>query len=143
MIMSDNCEEMYMIPEVDYSGEIKIGVHCGIPINPDDKNRVIPPQWTIDIPSEHLKKHFKDVEWEKPMRRISCLYTLTNDHNYIIDYHPKNSNIIIGGGFSGSGFKFGAVVGLILAKMTMEEESGLDLSIFKLDREIKNDKSRL
>uniref|UniRef100_A0AC34FUY5 Sarcosine oxidasee (formaldehyde-forming) n=1 Tax=Panagrolaimus sp. ES5 TaxID=591445 RepID=A0AC34FUY5_9BILA len=135
--MSDNCEEMYMIPEVDYSGEIKIGVHCGIPIDPRDKNRISPPQWTIDIPSEHLKKHFKDVEWEKPTRR------LTNDHNYIIDFYPKNSNIIIGGGFSGSGFKFGAVMGLILAKMAINEEIGLDLSIFKLDREIKNDKSRL
>uniref|UniRef100_A0AC34GDM4 Sarcosine oxidasee (formaldehyde-forming) n=1 Tax=Panagrolaimus sp. ES5 TaxID=591445 RepID=A0AC34GDM4_9BILA len=76
MIMSDNCEEMYMIPEVDYSGEIKIGVHCGVPIDPRDKNRISPPQWTIDIPSEHLKKHFKDVEWEKPTRRVSCLYTV-------------------------------------------------------------------
>uniref|UniRef100_A0AC35F1I3 Sarcosine oxidasee (formaldehyde-forming) n=1 Tax=Panagrolaimus sp. PS1159 TaxID=55785 RepID=A0AC35F1I3_9BILA len=143
MIMSDNCEEMYMIPEVDYSGEIKIGVHCGIPIDVRNKSRIEPPKWTIDIPSEHLKKHFKDVEWEKPTRRVSCLYTLTPDHNYILDFHPKNSNIIIGGGFSGSGFKFGAVIGLILAKMALNETIDLDLSIFKLNREIIIDKSRL
>ena len=68
---------------------------------------------------------------------------MTDDHNYILDFHPRNPNIIIGGGFSGSGFKFGAIVGLILAKMAMNETIDLDLSIFKLNREIKCDKARL
>ena len=77
MIMSDLAPEMYMIPEVDYSGEIKIGVHCGVPIDPRQKDRVQPPQWTVDIPSEHLKEHFKDVDWEQPTRRVSCLYTVS------------------------------------------------------------------
>ncbi|KAE9547573.1 hypothetical protein FO519_009216 [Halicephalobus sp. NKZ332] len=128
MIMSDNCEELFMIPDADYPGEIKFGVHIGVPIHPDKKDEIEPPKWTVDFPAEHIKKYIKDVDFTEPTRKVSCMYTMTKDHNYILDVHPKYPNIIIGGGFSGSGFKFGAIVGKILARMALgESQEGLNL----------------
>ena len=69
---------------------------------------------------------------------------MTKDHKYILDIHPKYPNVIIGGGFSGSGFKFGSIIGKILARMAVGEvQEGLDLSPFKISRHIQESKPRL
>jgi len=144
MIMSDNCPELYMIPEVDFPGEIKFGVHIGVHIDPDKKDEIEPPKWTVDFPAQHIKNHMKDVDFTTPTKKVSCMYTITKDHNYILDVHPKYPNVIIGGGFSGSGFKFGSIIGKILARMAVGEvQEGLDLSPFKISRHIQESKPRL
>ena len=38
----------------------------------------------------------------------TCLYTNTPDRHFIVDCHPEYPQVVIGGGFSGHGFKFAA-----------------------------------
>jgi monomeric sarcosine oxidase len=64
----------------------------------------------------------------------TCLYTLSSDHDFIIDHHPENNNVIIACGFSGHGFKFGSVIGEVLSQLAVKGHSEFDISIFSLKR---------
>jgi sarcosine oxidase len=64
----------------------------------------------------------------------TCLYTKTPDEHFILDRHPEHPQIVVGGGMSGHGFKFGPVLGEILADLASEGASRHDLSLFGLGR---------
>jgi sarcosine oxidase len=64
----------------------------------------------------------------------TCLYTKTPDEHFILGRHPLHANVVVGGGFSGHGFKFGPVLGEILAELLCQGRSRHDLSLFKADR---------
>jgi len=49
------------------------------------------------------------------VRAITCLYTMTPDHHFVIGTHPRHRNVHLAAGFSGHGFKFCSVVGEVLA----------------------------
>ncbi|MBO1580249.1 FAD-dependent oxidoreductase [Bacillus sp. XF8] len=66
--------------------------------------------------------------------RKICMYILTPDENFIIDLHPKYSNVAIASGFSGHGFKFGSVVGQILSELIISGKSEQDISPFSIKR---------
>ena len=53
------------------------------------------------------------------------MYTVTPDHNFVIDVHPRLPQVSVACGFSGHGFKFASTVGEILADLA--ERNGLDL----------------
>jgi glycine/D-amino acid oxidase-like deaminating enzyme len=63
-----------------------------------------------------------------------CLYTETPDKDFIIGLHPDCQNVVIAGGFSGHGFKFGGLVGKILSELALTGETYFDISHFRLDR---------
>jgi len=51
----------------------------------------------------------------------TCFYTMTPDHDFIIDRHPGAPNIIVASPCSGHGFKFAPVIGEILADLAINE----------------------
>ena len=63
-----------------------------------------------------------------------CLYTKTPDEHFILDRHPEHPQVVIGGGFSGHGFKFGPALGQVLRELSLGENPSFDLSLFKLQR---------
>jgi monomeric sarcosine oxidase len=63
-----------------------------------------------------------------------CVYTMTPDEHFLLGAHPEWPNVVVGGGFSGHGFKFGPLLGDILAELAVEGSSGRDLSLFAPDR---------
>ena len=63
----------------------------------------------------------------------TCLYTLTDDEDYILDLLPGDPRIAVGAGFSGHGFKLAPVTGRILAGLVLEGVS--DVVPFEEDRE--------
>jgi glycine/D-amino acid oxidase-like deaminating enzyme len=52
----------------------------------------------------------------------------------VLGQHPEHPGIVLGGGFSGHGFKFGPVLGEILADLATRGESDHDLSLFAATR---------
>jgi sarcosine oxidase len=64
----------------------------------------------------------------------TCLYTKTPDEHFLLGRHPEHPQIVVGGGMSGHGFKFGPVLGEILADLATSGSSRHDLSLFALDR---------
>ncbi|KQK81142.1 peroxisomal sarcosine oxidase-like protein [Amazona aestiva] len=58
----------------------------------------------------------------------------TPDGDFILDRHPKYSNIIIGAGFSGHGFKLAPVVGKLLCELSLGEEPSHSTAPFAISR---------
>lgn len=51
----------------------------------------------------------------------TCMYSMTPDEDFIIDYAPTSNRIIIAAGFSGHGFKFASAVGEALTQLANDE----------------------
>ena len=64
----------------------------------------------------------------------TCLYTNTPDRHFIVDHHPEFPQVVIGGGFSGHGFKFCSVIGEILADLALSGTTPHDVGRFRLAR---------
>lgn len=64
----------------------------------------------------------------------TCMYTLTPDNDFLIGHHPQNSNIFVGAGFSGHGFKFSTIVGKILAELATDSKTDYPIDKFRLNR---------
>ena len=63
-----------------------------------------------------------------------CMYTLTSDHDFIVDRHPQHPNLIMCGGFSGHGFKFAPVIGEIAADLALDGGTRHDIDFLSLKR---------
>ncbi|WP_413378036.1 N-methyl-L-tryptophan oxidase [Alkalihalobacillus sp. 1P02AB] len=129
----------YGFPSIDGAG-IKVGRHDGgEKINPDismkefgeaseDKGDLV----------QFLKQHIPEIDQLKYGK--TCMYTLTPDEKFIIDLHPKYSNVAIAAGFSGHGFKFSSAVGQALSHLIMSGENDIDLSPFSINRFLDEEK---
>jgi sarcosine oxidase len=51
------------------------------------------------------------------LRGVTCMYTNSVDHHFVIGAHPAHERVTVACGFSGHGFKFVPVVGEILADL--------------------------
>jgi monomeric sarcosine oxidase len=56
----------------------------------------------------------------KVIKSLVCLYAMTPDGHFIIDRLPGHSNVVIGAGFSGHGFKFASAVGEHLVNLAYD-----------------------
>jgi len=64
----------------------------------------------------------------------TCLYTVTPDHDFIIDRLKDAPNVIVGSPCSGHGFKFAPVIGEIAADLATTGTTAHDISRFRLSR---------
>jgi sarcosine oxidase len=67
--------------------------------------------------------------------RDVCLFTNTPDHDFIIDFHPQHSRVLVSSACSGHGFKFASVIGEIQAEMVTNGKSSFDLTPFSVTRQ--------
>ncbi|KAG9333629.1 hypothetical protein JZ751_010780 [Albula glossodonta] len=90
-------------------------------------------------PEQGCGRHLRQTALSNPPARLQ----VTPDHHFVLDRHPSHSNIIIGAGFSGHGFKFGPVVGKVLCELSLGLLPSHDLSPFKIQRFQNRSKPRL
>ncbi|MGB1252864.1 MAG: N-methyl-L-tryptophan oxidase [Candidatus Promineifilaceae bacterium] len=64
----------------------------------------------------------------------ACLYTVTADEHFIIDWHPDSERVLIVSPCSGHGFKHSAAIGESAAQLMLENKSTIDLSSFNFAR---------
>ncbi|MDG2029800.1 MAG: N-methyl-L-tryptophan oxidase [Phycisphaerales bacterium] len=110
----------------------KVARHCdGEPCDPDTVRR------SIDAADEafllrNLEQHVPAASG--PLEHATvCLYTLSADHHFVIDQHPRNAKVVMACGFSGHGFKFCPVLGEAIADLVLE--GGTERPIGFLSRE--------
>jgi glycine/D-amino acid oxidase-like deaminating enzyme len=65
---------------------------------------------------------------------LTCLYTMTPDHDFILDRHPELPQVVYAAGFSGHGFKFSSAVGEIMADLALEGASTLPIDFLSAAR---------
>ncbi|XP_068174418.1 peroxisomal sarcosine oxidase [Antennarius striatus] len=130
------CQEtkvlIYGFPSNEYPGLMKICFHAGKDTDPDQRDLQMD-RSDIDILKTYIARCFPGLVPE-PVVVESCMYTMTPDAHFVLDYHPDHGNIVIGAGFSGHGFKFGPIIGKILRDLILGEIPSHDLSHFKIRR---------
>lgn len=73
----------------------------------------------VDLVARFLQEAMPELD-PTPTRHAVCIYTMTPDQHFIVGRHPEYSNVAIGAGFSGHGFKFTPVIGEALADLATE-----------------------
>lgn len=61
---------------------------------------------------------------------VSCKYTLTPDHHFVIGLHPDHDSVVIASPCSGHGYKFASVVGEILADLAVDGATRHPIDLF-------------
>jgi sarcosine oxidase/L-pipecolate oxidase len=123
----------YGTPILEYPGLIKICPQSNIEVDPDARD-CNPSCTSYKNVSQFIQTHFKNVIHEEPAIYELAVITHTPDHDPFIDRHPVYSNIIIGAGFSGHGFKLGPVVGKIITEMILNQTPTYDMTPFRINR---------
>jgi N-methyl-L-tryptophan oxidase len=123
----------YGFPSIDGFG-LKVGRH-------DGGNQINPDEMMIGFGEiaedeedlvQFLNQYIPDIRQLKYGK--TCMYTLTPDDKFIIDLHPKYSNVAIAAGFSGHGFKFSSAVGQALSNLIISGKNEIDISQFSINR---------
>lgn len=68
------------------------------------------------------------------VKTATCMYTVTPDSGFIIDFHPEMKNVIIASPCSGHGFKHSAAIGQVLAELATQGKTSFDISKFSISR---------
>ncbi|KAM6242194.1 peroxisomal sarcosine oxidase [Porphyrio hochstetteri] len=126
---------IYGLPSLEYPGLVKVCYHHGSPTDPEERDRVPPgaPRPDVTRLSSFISSYLPGLE-PQPAVVETCLYTNTPDEDFILDRHPKFSNIVIGAGFSGHGFKLAPVVGKLLCELSLGEEPSHSMAPFAITR---------
>lgn len=127
----DTVEHFYSLPQIDVPG-VKVGRHRSGPTIEADDPRVDTPRLRADILA-WAGERYPQLGAE-PIADVTCLYTNTPDHDFVLDRLPSEPRITIGAGFSGHGFKFAPVVGDILAASSLDAEPPVAIEPFRLGR---------
>ncbi|GAA0330975.1 N-methyl-L-tryptophan oxidase [Bacillus carboniphilus] len=137
-------QSYYGFPSIDGCG-VKLGrMDGGQSIDPDNMNRTFGDFEEDEGDVRGFLQEYMPAAAGKLKQGKVCIFTRTPDEHFIMDTHPEYKNVLIAGGFSGHGFKFGSVMGEILSKLSLGEAIPFDLSHFKLGRFLnKEKKSRL
>jgi len=68
------------------------------------------------------------------LESVSCKYTLTPDHHFVIDVHPDSPKVVVASPCSGHGYKFASVIGEILADLATSGATRHPIDLFGLSR---------
>lgn len=128
-------ELMYGFPAIDGArGGIKIAFEqYEAATNPDRVSREVSQQEVEAMYRRYIHPHLTGVS-ETCVKAVTCLYTVTPDHRFVIDRHPELTNVILASTCSGHGFKHSAAIGEVLAQLVMQGRGELDVSAFSFRR---------
>ncbi len=122
----------YGLPNVDGTG-LKVAVHGRHePTDPDNTRRTPDPEY-IEQVRAFVQEYIPQGDGPVNEARI-CLYTVTPDEHFIIDRHPAYPHVVFGAGFSGHGFKFGILVGRMLADLALHGATPHNIRLFSASR---------
>ncbi|MDS1270610.1 FAD-dependent oxidoreductase [Lipingzhangella sp. LS1_29] len=131
----------YGFPSLDGGRTVKIGVHAdgasgpgvqrGERVDPDIGPR---PADAADAQRlARLAERLRGID-PTPSRLTTCMYTMTQDQHFLIGPHPRVPGLLLGGGFSGHGYKFASAVGRALADLAQQGTTTVPIHPFRPDR---------
>jgi sarcosine oxidase len=116
----------------DFGDGVKVArTHGGEETDPDKVNRNV----TAEDVAPVEKFASERLRGLGPLASsVTCLYTNTPDYNFVIGAHPDDPRATIASACSGHGFKFGSVLGEVVADMVTEGKTHFDIGFLKPDR---------
>jgi sarcosine oxidase len=125
----DDGLQIYGFPHDGTDTGVKVAFfRRGTPAEPDALRRDVDPGEVIPLLG-FLRPRIPALDGPV-VRAVPCMYTNTPDEHFVLGLHPSHPNVVVAAGFSGHGFKFVPVIGEILADLTLEGHSRLDIALF-------------
>lgn len=123
----------YGFPPVGADG-LKIAEHTGGRRlrTPEDLKRDIVPEDETDL-LRFLGDYFPKLHPHRT-RHSACLYTNTEDGDFIIDRHPEHESVVFAAGLSGHGYKFAPVIAEALTQLALDGETMLPIGFLGTQR---------
>lgn len=107
--------------------------HKGTEVDPDSRGDTVGVQFI-----ERCRRFFAELIPGLADARVCetglCMYNNTPDDDFIIDWDPQQSGVLVVTGFSGHGFKFGPTIGRIAADLLLSGRTTFDIDRFRLTR---------
>ncbi|XP_072976935.1 probable sarcosine oxidase [Typha angustifolia] len=129
---------IYGTPSAEFPGLIKIAMDSGYPCDPDLRDWTSSSGVLVDSVGSWIEKFLPGrIEAGRPVMTQACMYSMTPDGDFVIDFlgGEFGTDVVVGAGFSGHGFKMGPAVGRILADLAIDGEAkGVDLRWFRMAR---------
>ncbi|MCO6512107.1 MAG: N-methyl-L-tryptophan oxidase [Aridibacter famidurans] len=125
----DERSSYYGFPSIDGANSIKAGFEqFDSETDPDSVDREVTEAET-DAAFELVSKSFRIRR--EGARAKTCLYTVTPDFGFVIDFLPDADNVLVVSPCSGHGFKHSAGIGLLAKQMVSGEEPYANVSKFR------------
>ncbi len=121
---------IYGLPSCEYPGLVKMLYHGGPETDPDARDLVSFKPYVKKV-RRYVREHLPLLDHRKPAILETCMYTMSPDSNPIIDRIADN--LVIGCGFSGSGFKHSPATGRMLAALALGQDKTIPEG-FRADR---------
>jgi sarcosine oxidase len=124
--------QYYGFPSMPGAG-LKLGRHDGdAPCTPRTIDRVVTDREAAEMRAV-LDAYLPGAAGAE-LRRVTCLYTMSPDGHFILDHHPALSQVALFAGCSGHAFKFAPVVGEVLADLSLDGRTDLDVAFLAAER---------
>jgi sarcosine oxidase/L-pipecolate oxidase len=121
---------IYGLPSCEYPGLVKMLFHGGPEADPDLRDQASFKPYVKRV-KHYVRDHLTLLDYRKPAILETCMYTMTPDSYPIVD--RLADSLIVGCGFSGSGFKHSPATGRMLAALALEQEETVPKG-FRADR---------
>jgi len=121
---------VYGLPSCEYHGLVKMLFHGGPETDPDTRDLASFKPYVKKV-KRYVRDHLPLLDHQKPAILETCMYTMTPDNYPILD--RLADNLVVGCGFSGSGFKHSPATGRMLAALALEQEDTVPEG-FRADR---------
>lgn len=130
IIFNARLTDIYGIPAYEYPNMMKMLYHGGPEADPDCRDMASSEPY-VDKVQQYVKEHLPLLDHTRPAIQETCMYTMMSDGTPVID--RLDTNIVVGCGFSGSGFKHSPATGLMLAALALEQDDAIPDG-FRADR---------
>jgi sarcosine oxidase len=105
----------------DMGDGVKVATEAGTTVStPESADRTVTD--ADRAPVNSFVREFLPKLRPVPSASVTCLYTNSPDHNFLIGRHPAHPNVLLVSACSGHGFKFTSVIGEIVSRMLLGQD---------------------
>jgi sarcosine oxidase len=121
----------YAVPMVGDAPGVKVGAHIpGRAVDPRDGPFAQTDSAQDEQAAEYVRARLPGLE-PAAIGPETCLYTMTADEDFVLD---REGPVVVGAGCSGHAFKFGPLLGEMLADLALGKDTGIGRERFSLSR---------
>ncbi len=126
-------------PRLAFYPESEVTVKIVADVSLEDSSAEVAPASGVNVEdivkvNDAVRQFWRGIDQAPLVRHEPCTATYTPDLHFYVGIWPKDPHIIVGGGFSGRGFKYAPLAGRWLVDLAFRGESADSPSLFRLDR---------